>query len=214
MTRSAPAPVAIPVSLFLDYTCPFSYLASEGLERLRAQFPLKIRWRFVESRPGIPVSGCQPAEQGLSPALLAQQDRQAAELATAKGIEPPRPRRLLANSRRALLLALATQTLQPARFAALHRSLFRAYLIDGRNIGDPEILLSLAREQGLEEVAESAWGGPTYYEQLLAHVTEAQRLNLSELPSLRVGPRLFGGATAIQTLEQALRQNAAYAETH
>jgi len=197
--------VAVPVSLFFDYTCPFCYLASTRLERLAQRYPLKLRWRFIEIHPNVPVAGHSPAEIGHTPAQWSRINATAAQMAAEDGV-PLVERRLIANSRRALLLAQAALELQPARFPALHRSIFHAYFVDGRNIGDPEVLLGLAREQGLAEVAELAWGGPKFYEKLLSHVELAQQLKLAEVPALRVGPRVFTGAGSVQTLEQALKQ--------
>ena len=189
-------PVAVPVSLFFDYACPFCYLASERLLRLGERHPLAIVWRGIEIHPDTPSAG---APGGLAPAVLDTLTR----LAEAHAIPLQGPIRL-GNSRRALLLAHAVLAERPERFLGLHQAIFRAQFVAGRNIGDPQLLEALAAEQDVEDLLDSAWRQPTYFTRLLENVEEASRLNLSALPALQVSERVFTGATAIDTLEQAL----------
>lgn len=53
------------------------------------------------------------------------------------------------NSRLAQELGKWAET-QPGG-EAVHMALFRAYFVDNRNIGDPEVLMEIAREAGLPE---------------------------------------------------------------
>ena len=53
------------------------------------------------------------------------------------------------NSRLAQELGKWAET-QPGG-EAIHMALFRAYFVDNRNIGDPEVLMEIARETGLPE---------------------------------------------------------------
>ena len=67
------ARVAVPVSFFFDYNCPFCYIGSVHLLRLGERFPLLIHWRFIEIHPGTPVQGRRLDELGYSPTQLAQE---------------------------------------------------------------------------------------------------------------------------------------------
>lgn len=198
--------VKIPVSLFFDYICPFCYVGSVRLERLAERYPLAIRWRFIEIHPDNPSRGRPLSELGYSPAQWAQMNAALRQMVEEDAIPMASERSFTTNSRRALLIAQATLDRRPERFLDLHRAIFRAYFVDSRNIGDPEVMTALARDCGVEDLLEAAWSGPEYYAKLLKHVEAAQRLGLTGVPALKVGARVFTGAVSMETLELALRQ--------
>lgn len=198
--------IAVPVSFFFDYICPFCYIGSVRLLRVGERYPLHIRWRFVEIHPDNPPAGRPLSELGYPPAQWAQMQATMERMAQEDGI-PMAPRTFTTNSRQALLLAMAVLELRPARFPALHQALFTAYFVDGRNIGDPEVLTELAQQHGVDELLNIAWKGPEYLAKLLQHVEAAQALQLTGVPVLQVGQRVFKGAVSIETLEQALEQH-------
>lgn len=191
--------VPVPVSCFIDYACPFSYIASSQLQRVGDRYPLHIRWRFLEVRPDTPTAG-RSLEDGERRTLAA-----AGQAAREAGIAFTLPT-FVANSRLAMLLSQATLDRRPERFPALHLALFRAYFIDGWNIGDPEMLSDLARQHAVDDLLSPAWDSPVFLSQLLGHVEAAQALKLPSVPALLVGSRLFIGTESVRTLEQALVQ--------
>jgi predicted DsbA family dithiol-disulfide isomerase len=200
--------VAIPVAFFFDYICPFCYIGSVRLLRLGERFPLQIRWRFVEIHPDNPSKGRPLSELGYPPAQWRQMQENIEQMTREDGI-PMAPRSFTTNSRRALLLAQAVLDRRPQRFPALHQAIFDAYFVDGRNIGDPEVLADLARQHEVDDLLDAAWHGPEFFGKLLKHVEAAQALQLNGVPALKVGNRVFSGAVSVQTLAQALEQAAA-----
>ena len=199
--------IKIPVSCFFDYICPFCYVGSVRLERLAERYPLAIRWRFIEIHPDAPSAGRPLSELGYPPEQWAQM-QQALQRMVEEDQIPMAERSFTTNSRRALLLAQAVLDQRPENFLPLHRRLFRAYFVEQLNIGDPELLTALARELGVDDLLDQAWGGPRYFGMLVKHVEKAQELGLTGVPALEVGQRLFTGAVSMQTLEQALQQAA------
>lgn len=197
--------VAVPVSYFLDYICPFCYIGSVRLLRVGERFPLRIRWRFLEIHPDNPAQGRPLSELGYPPAQWARMQANIDRMVAEDGI-PLSPRSFTTNSRRALLLAQAVLDRRPERFLPLHQAIFAAYFVDGRNIGAPEVLTELAQQHGVDDLIAAAWGGPEFLGKLLQHVEAAQALQLSGVPALQVSGRVFSGAVSIQTLEQALER--------
>ena len=62
------------------------------------------------------------------------------------------------NSKDALLLSEAAKEQGREKFYDLHEKLFAAFFVDGRNIGDRNILRELAADSGIDnEAIESAW---------------------------------------------------------
>ncbi len=190
----------IPVTLFFDYNCPWCYVASGRLLRLQHRYHLDVLWRFIETRPSVPDDGSEPSPTQLRPDPALQRLLQEEEL-------PWDPPGIVANTRRAILLAQATRLQRPARFTALHQRLFMAGFAEGRNIGDPAVLRNLALELDLDALLHTAWETPAAMQVLLSHVEEAQRLGLQEVPTIVVAGRAFGGVAAVNLLEQALKQH-------
>ncbi|MCC5857382.1 MAG: DsbA family protein [Ectothiorhodospiraceae bacterium] len=190
----------IPVSLFFDYNCPWCYLASGRLGRLRRHYHLDVLWRFIETRPSVPAGGAE------APPSLRRPDPALRRLLEEEKL-PWQPAGIVANTRRAILLAQTTLLQQPSRFIALHERLFLAGFAEGRNIGDPATLRDLADELDLNALLHTAWETPAAMQVLLSHVEEAQRLGLQEVPTIVVAGRAFAGVTAVDLLEQALMQH-------
>jgi predicted DsbA family dithiol-disulfide isomerase len=196
--------VAVPVSIFFDYICPFSYVASVRLERLGTRYPIAFHWRFIETQPnasrhGEPLPAPDQADQWA-------QTQQTLEAICRDEQIPLAAQRFTTNSRRALLLAQAVLNQCPERFMAFHAALFAAYFVEQRNIGDPEVLTAIARAHGVDALCERAWATPEYFEKLLEHVEAAQQLGVQSVPTLVLAERAFSGAAAVETLEQALAQ--------
>ena len=200
-----PDPEAIPVSLFIDYNCPFCYVALHRLERIAERHPLDLLLRFVEIHPGNDPAG-QPLETlGYPPAKL-EQIRETTEAMVAADALPWQPRRFTTNTRRALLLAQAVQLYRRERLLPLSRALFHAYFAEGRNIGDPEVLKDLAEACGVSDLLQTAWQTSEPVELFLAHVEAAREHGLTGVPSLVVSGRAFNGAVSADFLEQALME--------
>lgn len=199
------ASVAIPVSCFFDYICPFCYIGNARLQRVGERFPLHIHWRFLEVHPNNPPEGQALSALGYPPEQWTQMLANIERMTKEDGL-PLAPRTFTTNSRRALLLAQAVLDRRPEHFPAIHQSIFTAYFVDGLNIGDPEILTALARQHGVEELLQPAWDSPEFLNKLLQHVEAAQALQLEGVPALQVGGKVFSGAVSMETLEQALTQ--------
>lgn len=192
----------IPVTLFLDYSCPFCYVASHRLERLAERYPLDILWRFLEARPETPADGARitddtRGERGETVQAMVRHD-----------LLPWSPPPLRSNSRRALLLAQAVQLHRRPRFLPLHRALFQAHFGDGRDLGDESVLLAIAEQHGVADLVETAWNTAQPVEVFLSHVEAAAELGIANIPSLVVSGRVFSGASSMELLEQSLAYHA------
>ncbi len=186
--------VAVPVSVFFDYACPFSHIASARLEQLAAHYPLALHWRFIETRSSNTWS------------LDAAAEASALEQAQRYGV-PLNSERPATGSRPALLLAQAVLDRRPERFWDLHHALLRVHFVQGHRLDEADLLGGLARQLGVEDLAQQAWHGPEFLQRLLEHVEAAQQLGVSSVPTLVLDNRRFAGLDAVNTLEQALAEH-------
>lgn len=110
---------------------------------------MEVRWTHFPLHPETPAEGKSLAElfAGRNYDIEARQ-REMRERMAAEGL-PYGNRSMTYNSRLAQELGKWADT-QPGG-DKIHDALFKAYFVDGRNIGDPQVLLEIAKDLGLEE---------------------------------------------------------------
>ena len=116
-------------------------------------------------------------------------------------------RRMTYNSRLAQELGKWAET-KPGG-GAIHDALFRAYFVDGRNIGDPAVLLEVAKSVGLpEDEAREVLEKRTFKAAVDADWDKSRRYGVTGVPTFVVGRHGVVGAQPYEVLEQLVRQAA------
>lgn len=176
-------------TVFSDYICPFCYVGDARLQRLRADYDLKINWCFLEIHPETPATGMSIGKLGYPAPQWRRMMDTLASLAAEEGLAI-QSHDFTTCSHQALLLAEAAREAGSAAFYRLHRHLFEAFFCEGRNIGDPAELRLLARESGLEDDAVArAWGDPRYEQRLMQYRSAAHDLGVKATPTIFFGTR-------------------------
>jgi predicted DsbA family dithiol-disulfide isomerase len=134
------------IRIFSDFTCPFCYLGTGIIERLKHEFDIQEDWVSYELHPEIPEEGILLAEKFPDydlDALFEELRVKGAAYEYEFGEVT-----LLSNSRKAL---------EANEFArdcgkrdAFHAAVFRAYFTETRNIGQIPVILDVAAEVGLD----------------------------------------------------------------
>lgn len=110
-------------------------------------FHVSVTWWPFELHPETPPGG-RHVDEIIAPSRRTQEYRDHLKAyAREAGIELA-SNRIVANSHRALEFAEFAR--DRGRFDDAHEALFRAYFVEARNIGDPEVLAELATELGLD----------------------------------------------------------------
>ena len=189
---------------FMDYVCPFCYVAEQSLEKLRDYYNVKVNWCFLETDNNA---------DRLSDSLTATYQNQEwqekldslCKVASTEGV-PVRDQRLFARSHQALLLAEAAKEEGSEKFYALHRHIFDAYNTKKQNIGDPAVLSELADQAGISaQTIEKAWEDPRYEEKLQEYQRKAMRLGVRGTPTFIIGGRALSGTLNVGMLLDAAR---------
>ncbi len=195
------------VAVLSDYICPFCYIGYLRLEKLRAHYDLAVNWVLVEIHPDSPAEG-KPVEQlGYSKPHLDGLLGELGELAREEGVALS-PHTFTTNSHRALLLAEASKSLGAEVFYTLHRRLFETFLVENRNIGDPEVLRSLAAECGIPaQTVALAWSQPDYEQRLQRNLAAAVNNGATGTPTFFIGEQRLTGAVSVETLLAAAKRS-------
>lgn len=169
------------------------------VEQLEQEYDVEVEWKGFEIHPELPPGGI-PSER-----LQGEYFRQAAEnvrwLAAEAGVVMCSPS-ILANTH--LALEAAEFARERGVFTVLHRRLFEAYFHDGVNIGDPEALVKLAEEAGLDgEELRRALTERRYRAQLEEVTREARELGIDGTPTFIIGNLGVVGAQPYEVLRRA-----------
>ncbi len=129
------------------------------------------------------------------------------EMGKAYGIHFNRSDGFLPNSRRALILSEYAEN--TSFFAALHLKIFKAYFEEGRDIGDPEVLVEIAESSGFSrEEVEQAWQDASLNQQLQEIAAAAHQEGASGgVPTFIINERyIIVGAQPYSVFQETLQK--------
>ena len=121
-------------------------------------------------------------------------------------------RRMTYNTRLAQELAKWADSLPGGE--AIHDAIFRAYFVDGKNIGDPEVLAQIADSVGLPgDQAREVIRTRSHRSLVDADWEKARDYGITGVPTFVVGRHAVVGAQPYQVLEQLVRLPSAAARS-
>jgi predicted DsbA family dithiol-disulfide isomerase len=214
------------IDIWSDIACPWCYIGVTRFERVLAAFPhrdgVEVRLHSFQLDPGLPerYAGTEAQylaeRKGVPAAQVAQMFAQVAGVAAGEGLDLLFDDVVVANSRRAHRLLHAAMAADTGGAVAwdLKKRLFRAHFTEGGTISDPDLLVRLAVEAGLDDaVARAALDSPDREAEVRADIAQASRLGIRGVPFfVLAGKYGISGAQPEETFASALEQ--AWAEVH
>jgi predicted DsbA family dithiol-disulfide isomerase len=205
----------LPVEIWSDIACPWCYVGKRRFEAALTGFAhaaqVDVTWRAFELDPSAPRTRPQ---QGYADRIAGKYGRSRAE---AQGMVDR-----MVETARADGLALDFEHIQPGNTFDAHRllhlalergqqdalkeRLFRGYLSEGRSIGEPATLLSLATDAGLAtDEASAVLNSDQYASEVRADEAEASALGIHGVPFFVIGRRYaVEGAQPAELIRSAL----------
>ena len=139
------------------------------------------------------------------PEQVAQARGQFERMAHEAGL-PVGRRTRLANSRLALEAAEWAKAWGPAAHDCLHRALFRAYFVDGGNIGDVAVLAEQAERCGLDpDDLRLALAEGRYRAAVQAQLDAVRDLGITAVPTFIAGGYAVVGAQPVAVLRRLVQ---------
>ena len=138
-----------------DYLCPWCYVGTDRTALLET-LGVRVTPMPFELHPRIPAEGITLRDRwGESYDRAVAMYARIEEECNAVGLPFKRPERV-PNTRRALQTAECVRQRFPDAFPALDRSLFAAHFVEGRCLGDPDVLDELVTAAGADAAAVRA----------------------------------------------------------
>jgi len=201
---------SVQIDIYSDVICPWCYIGKRRLERALAERPqddLNLYWRAFQLNPDMPA-------QGMDRQLYLQ-----LKFGSAASAERIYREIRAVGEEEGLAFAFDAIERTPntvachrlIRFAGLQgcqdtvvETLFRAYFLDGEDIGAPEVIIDAAESAGLSPAETRAFLDSDLEEQqVLAEDLEARRAGLQGVPTFIVnGKFALSGAHLPEVLHQ------------
>ena len=176
------------------------------IDQLRKAYDFEIKWTAFPLHPQIPEEGLALADlfKGANIDINKVQAR-LKEAAAELGI-PLGERTKTYNTRLAQELAKWAEAQDAGD--AFHRAVFKAYFVDGKNIGRVDELVSIASTLGLpgEEARNALMSGACKHA-VDVDWDRASGLGITAVPTFVMGPDRITGAQPYEVLEKIVRAN-------
>jgi predicted DsbA family dithiol-disulfide isomerase len=175
------------------------------IERLQKEHGVKVEFVHFPLHPETPAEGksLQELFAGRGYDIAKMQAQMRARMA-AEGL-PYGDRTMTYNSRLAQELGKWADT-QPGG-EKLHDAIFRAYFVDGKNIGDVDVLVQLAESVGLPgDKAREVLEKRLYKSAVDADWQKSREYGVTGVPTFVIGRRGVVGAQPYEALEQLVKE--------
>jgi predicted DsbA family dithiol-disulfide isomerase len=203
------------VDIWSDIACPWCYVGKRRLEAALAQFPgrdaVEVVWRAFELDPSAPRErdpstsyvARLASKYRVSVAQAEGMIARMTDVGRGDGLEFRFDRVRSGNTfdaHRVLHLA-AERGVQDA----VKERFLRAYMTEGEPIGDPETLVRLAAEAGLDdEEVRATLATDSFAREVRAEEREAGELGIGGVPFFVIGRYAVSGAQPVEVLLRAL----------
>ncbi|MFC4949666.1 DsbA family oxidoreductase [Pseudonocardia sp. GCM10023141] len=210
------------VEIWSDVVCPWCAIGKRRFEKALAQFAhrddVQVRYRSFELDPDAPQERTEDlgehlaAKYGITTERAEQMHAQMTQTAAADGWDFHFEHAKSGNTFDAhrLLHLAAERGVQDA----VKERLFSAYLVEGERIGDPETLVRIGAEAGLDaDEARSVLAGLRYGDEVRADEHQARAYGISGVPFYVIDQKYgVSGAQPPEALLEVL--TTAWADAH
>jgi len=192
------------IDIVLDVICPWCFIGKRRLEKALARRPEitpELAWRPFQLNPDMPLEGMPRQDYLAAKFGGAQHAGRIYQAVTQAGVSVDiafafdRIRRT-PNTRNAHRLIRHAEA--EGRADAVVEALFRAYFLEGRDVGDRTTLAEIAGEAGLERAEIAAFlAGDSALGEVLAEDRNARRIGINAVPCF-----IFAGQYAISGAQE------------
>lgn len=204
MTQTQESNGTFRVAVFADFTCPYSFLAVDQIDRLAREYDVKPLWRPHWLHPDTPPEGC-PRENNADTA--ARDERRHAWF---KEMAPEQYPRIRFPEKR----QYSFRAFEALEFACDYdldfqykTAVYDLMWTEGGDIGETETLMLAAERVGLDPVElKIALNERTYAERALDAVKQAHRIGIMNTPTIFLGRTRINGWHYYEVLQSVMEK--------
>ncbi|MDX1512532.1 MAG: 2-hydroxychromene-2-carboxylate isomerase [Gammaproteobacteria bacterium] len=181
-----------PIEFYFDFSSPYGYLGAYEIDALAERHGRDVAWRPYLMGAVMKLTGRKPLVDSEIVARYTGNDlsRTARRIGVPFALPDPFPVATIAACR-AYYWVLEQD---PGKAKALAKALYAAYFVDGRNIGDAEVVLDVAEAEGIDRKALSdALQDPSVKEKLKQVTDDAAARGIFGSPFVIVDGEMFWG---------------------
>lgn len=201
------------LTVYADYVCPFCYLGYASLEQYleSSEEPPAVEWHPFDLRGqkrGPDGEIDDSVDDGKDDEYFEQARQNVRRLADQYDVEMNLDLARDIDSWNAQKVALTIQESEDgATFADYHEAVFDALWLDGRDVGDPDVLEAVAEEAGVPgEIVREALADDDLDDELEGRFVAAQRTGVTGVPTFVYGQHAARGAVPPAQLRRLVGQ--------
>lgn len=190
----------IRIDVYIDFVCPWCYLAHQVVQQLQEQRQLDVQWHPFPLHPDTPLEGLSISKLFGGADIDAVHERLYA-IMDESGLPYTRERTQLFNTRKAqeLLLWAKDQDAAPELVDAL----FHAYFVDNHNLAEDAVLRAAVSHAGLDADAAMEALQQGHYAEDVDEAWHSARLSqISGVPAFIGGGYQFSGYQPLAEMER------------
>jgi predicted DsbA family dithiol-disulfide isomerase len=188
----------IKVIAYSDNICPFCTVGAKRLKKLQQELDFDVEWKAFEIHPETPKEGMKTAKYFPNYDMKRMKDH-IENFGKDVGIKLNGD--ILANSK--LSLAANEFAKEKGKFNEFQEAIFKANFEDGENIGDINVLLTIAQGIGLNKKELSQYlknqENLNAIDESSAH---AMKLGITGVPSFIINNKIVVGAQSSEVLKE------------
>jgi len=191
---------AVVLEVFTDFVCPWCYLATPRVEKLRQNYDIDVQWTYFPLHPETPAEGLLLKD--LFAGRNFDLESAHARLKTLMDTEG-----LVFNQRSHTYNSrLAQELAKGFDRDDLRDALYKAYFEKGQNIGDIDVLVRIAESCGIPgDDARRALNERTFKDAVDADWAKARRYGITGVPSFVARNQKLVGAQPYEILEKLVQ---------
>lgn len=194
---------AVPVVVFADFVCPWSYIVQDHIDRLVEDYHVTPLWKPHWLHPEVPPEGTPREETGPSERRTAMKEWMK-ELSPEKAATMRSPEKLQYSFHAFEALAFAEDHGKALPFKT---QVFDALWVQGKDIAETVTLQDAAEAAGLsgDAVGEALEQGH-YRQQTLETLESVRRAGISQTPTIILGRTMIPGYHYYEVMQTALEK--------
>lgn len=195
--------MAEPIDFYFDFSSPYGYFAAMRIDELAARHGRKVRWCPYLMGAVMKLTGGQPLVARDLVREYARRDMQRSARLYGIAFSIPEPFPIATQAAARAFWWRSGEDPDGAR--ELAKALYRAYFVDGRNIGDPEVVLDVAADVGIDRGAlAKALGDDAVKERLKQVTSEAIDRGVFGSPYIIADDEPFWGNDRLDQVDEWL----------